>query len=184
MASSSVKRKREAAGDASFAEDGRAAADLGLDEEMADAVGGTLRLTSREGEAVEVDRAHARVSGLVRGALELESDVADVPVMDVGTDVLGLVVRYMEHHRGREPPPVEKPLKSNNLAEVVSDRFDADFMAGVYGRGGIRLVYELMLAANYLDIPSLLHLGAAKVAAVAMEADLSDVERVLDPSAE
>ena len=55
---------------------------------------------------------------------------------------------------------IEKPLKSANMAEVVSE-WDAAFVAIEQ-----EMLFELILAANYMNIKSLLDLTCAKVASM------------------
>ena len=55
---------------------------------------------------------------------------------------------------------IEKPLKSSNMSEVVSE-WDANFVKVEQD-----LLFELILAANYMDIKSLLDLTCAKVASM------------------
>ena len=56
---------------------------------------------------------------------------------------------------------IPKPMPSPNMADFVS-QWDADFME----RGDQEMLFELVLAANNLDIPSLLDLTCAKVASM------------------
>jgi len=56
---------------------------------------------------------------------------------------------------------IPKPMPSPNMADFVS-QWDADFME----RGDQEMLFELVLAANNLDIPSLLDLTCAKVASI------------------
>ena len=55
---------------------------------------------------------------------------------------------------------IEKPLKSPNMGEVV-DEWDAAFVTIDQ-----EMLFELILAANYMDIKSLLDLTCAKVASM------------------
>eukprot|EP00463_Aulacantha_scolymantha_P000166 TRINITY_DN1097_c0_g2_i1.p1 TRINITY_DN1097_c0_g2~~TRINITY_DN1097_c0_g2_i1.p1 ORF type:complete len:109 (+),score=21.46 TRINITY_DN1097_c0_g2_i1:392-718(+) len=83
----------------------------------------------------------------------------------------------MEHHKGVELKPVESPLKSTKMAEVCEDQWDASFIDGI---GEIRQdLYDLILAANYMDIKSLLHLGLAKVASLIKGKPLDKLKEIL-----
>merc|ERR1712115_646851 len=88
-----------------------------------------------------------------------------------------LVVEYMDHHKGVEPPIIEKPLRSKVMREVCKDGWDADFIDGI-GEDRQKL-YDLILAANYMDIKSLLHLGCAKVASLIKGQPLEKIKDIL-----
>ena len=64
----------------------------------------------------------------------------------------------MKYHLDNPAKEIEKPLKSGNIAEVTS-KWDADFIDLDQ-----ELLFEIILAANYMDIKSLLNLTCAKVA--------------------
>ncbi len=69
------------------------------------------------------------------------------------------VLEYCEYHKKDEPDEIQKPLKSTNLAEIVSE-FDAKFI----DIDDLEEIFEIIMAANYLDIKSLLDLSCAKIA--------------------
>ena len=71
------------------------------------------------------------------------------------------VLEYCEKHKNDNPPDIEKPLKSNNLYEIVSE-WDAKYI----DIENLEEIFEIILAANYLDIKSLLDLSCAKVASI------------------
>lgn len=58
-----------------------------------------------------------------------------------------------------EPEEIPKPLKSSNLAEIVSE-FDCKFI----DLDDLEAIFDIIMAANYLDIKSLLDLSCAKIA--------------------
>lgn len=78
--------------------------------------------------------------------------------------ILKLIVEYMDRHKGTEPPQVEKPLRSSYMVNVCKDKRDAKWIDRI-GKNRQEL-YDVILAANYMDIKSLLCLGCAKVASL------------------
>jgi S-phase kinase-associated protein 1 len=83
----------------------------------------------------------------------------EIPLPNVKMPILKKIVEYCEKHRADNPPEIEKPLKSNNLNDVVA-AWDAEFI----NIPNLEDIFEIILAANYLDVRSLLDLGCAKVA--------------------
>lgn len=95
----------------------------------------------------------------------------------MAANILAEIVAYMTHHRGVEPPIVEKPLRSKVMKDVCKDPFDADFIDRIGDNR--QALYDLILAANYMDIKSLLHLGCAKVASLIKGQPLEKIKDIL-----
>jgi len=121
---------------------------------------GSIKLVSKDGKEYSIEKKFVFISTLVKTSLETDSTAAEVPMLGVKGDILSKVVDYMVHHKGTEPPIVEKPLRSKVMKDVCKDPWDADFIDKI-GENRQQL-YDLILAANYMDIKSLLHLGCAK----------------------
>ena len=83
-----------------------------------------------------------------------------MPLSDVKSAVLAKVIEFCKHHVDQRLPEIEKPLRSTNLAEIVPE-WDAKFVDIEQ-----EVLFELILAANYMDIKSLLDLTCAKVASM------------------
>ena len=75
--------------------------------------------------------------------------------------ILKKIIEYCRHAKDSPPTEIEKPLKSANMQDVVADKWYAAFI-----EVDQEILFELILAANYLDIKSLLELGCASVAAM------------------
>lgn len=69
-------------------------------------------------------------------------------------------MEYCEKHKNNNPAEIEKPIKSSDMSENVSDPWDAKFI----DIENLEELFEIILAANFLDIKSLLDLSCAKVA--------------------
>lgn len=90
--------------------------------------------------------------------LELSTTLCDFDhkVMSYKTDeipseTLHHVVKYLSHHKGKEPDPLPCPVRSIHMAQIVSDKWDATFMDPF----DKKTIFEIILAANELDIKSL-----------------------------
>jgi S-phase kinase-associated protein 1 len=147
-------------GDAKKEAKGDAKADVkveGLDDGGADEV---LKLVSQELEKIPVPKKVAIMSELVKTMAEGDKEEKEIPLPNVKSAVLNKVVAYMKYHVDNPAKEIEKPLKSANMNEVVS-QWDADFVDVDQ-----ELLFELILAANYMDIKPLLDLTCAKVASM------------------
>lgn len=147
--------------------------DLSLEDDDAT---GSLKLVSMDGKEYEVERKSAFISKLVKTSVETDSTATEVPIPSAKAEVLELVVKYMTHHKGTEPPIIEKPLRSKTMKDVCN-AWDADFIDTI-GNDRQQL-YDLILAANYMDIKSLLHLGCAKVASLIKGQPLEKIRELL-----
>eukprot|EP00389_Voromonas_pontica_P008768 GDKH01013336.1.p1 GENE.GDKH01013336.1~~GDKH01013336.1.p1 ORF type:complete len:165 (+),score=37.55 GDKH01013336.1:142-636(+) len=121
-----------------------------------------VKLTSQSGEVFEVDVEVAKMSKLIDGMIENMGDDLDenIPLPNVKSNILAKVIEYCRHHKDNPPEEIVKPLKSANLSEVVSE-WDDQFVNVEQ-----ETLFELILAANYLDIKHLLDLTCAKVASM------------------
>ncbi|KAJ0404285.1 hypothetical protein ATCC90586_001442 [Pythium insidiosum] len=121
-----------------------------------------VNLVSQDGEKFEVTAAVASVSQLVKTMTAEEQDddeVPDVPLPNVKGPVLAKVIEFCQHHHDNPMKEIEKPLRTNDIRDAVSE-WDADFVEKL----DQEMLFELILAANYMDIKSLLDLTCAKVA--------------------
>lgn len=158
--------------------DEKAAAIKGLDDDK-DA-GKPLKLSSKDKKEFIVERKHSFISTLVKTSLESDDHSEEVPVPGTTGAILELVVEYMKEHKGVEPPIIEKPLRSKVMKDVCPHKWDAEFIDRV---GQVRQqLYDLILAANYMDIKSLLHLACAKVASLIKGQPLEKIKEILDPN--
>ena len=117
-----------------------------------------LKLQSQEGRVFEVEESVASKSLLIKNMVEDSGTDEEIPLPNVKSAILEKVIEYCRHYRDQIPPEIEKPLKSAVMQDVVP-AWDAAFVELEH-----EMLFELILAANYLDIKSLLDLSCAKVA--------------------
>ena len=109
--------------------------------------GKVIRLRSSDGEEFEVEEAVANQSQTIRHMIE--DDCADdgIPLPNVTAKILSKVIEYCKNH-----------VESNSGDDELKS-WDAEFM-----KVDLTVLYDLILAANYLDIGGLLHLTCQTVA--------------------
>ncbi|CAK4097631.1 unnamed protein product [Aphanomyces euteiches] len=112
---------------------------------------GRVNLVSTEGESFKVTYDVAVMSNLIKEQIEDISDVAqEIPLPNVKTNVLVKIVEFINYHHANPMKEIPKPIK-----------WDLDFINTSY-----EMIFELILAANYLNIKSLLELACARMSGV------------------
>merc|ERR1712146_13047 len=135
---------------------------MGKEEEMA-SLGedeGVLNLVSQEGDKFEVEKKFAKIPELVNTMISEDDDEEqqEIPLPNVKSQSLGNVIEFCKHYSEDPMNEIEKPLKSSNMNEVVQEWY-ANFVNVEQ-----EALFELILAANYMDIKPLLDLTCATVA--------------------
>ncbi len=118
---------------------------------------------SKEGDAFPVPSNVAKMSELVRSMIdeeEEEENTPEIPLPNVKAAVLKKVIEFCTHYNSEPMDEIEKPLKSSNMSQVVQQWY-ADYV-----NVDQALLFELILAANYMDIKPLLDLTCATVASM------------------
>lgn len=166
-----------AAAAAAPADEKKAVVAAGLDDKDDDQ--GMLKLISKSKKEFPIQRKYAKMSKLIRTALENDEKEEEIPIVGVESHILELVVQYLKEHKGVEPQAIEKPLRSKKMSDVCPYKWDATYIDKI---GDTRQqLYDLVLAANYLDIQPLLHLGCAKIASLIKGQPLEKFKEILDP---
>jgi S-phase kinase-associated protein 1 len=119
---------------------------------------------SKEGDPFPVDLEVAKMSELVKSMIDDNTDddeeVTEIPLPNVKAQILKKVIEYCQHYKEEPMNEIEKPLKSSEMSEVVQ-RWYADFVNVEQP-----VLFELILAANFMDIKPLLDLTCATVASM------------------
>jgi len=120
----------------------------------------TLKLISQEDEKFEIPKRIAIQSELVKTMSEGDKEENEIPLPNVKSATLRQVIEYLTYHVDNPAKEIEKPLKSIHMREVVCE-WDAKFVEIEQ-----EPLFELILAANYMDIKPLLELCCAKVSSM------------------
>merc|ERR1712187_752997 len=81
--------------------------------------------------------------------------------MGVKATILGKVLDFCKHHKDSKPSEIQKPLRSTKLQDCGVSEWDSEYVNVEH-----EVLFEIILAANYLDIKPLLDLTCAKVASM------------------
>lgn len=121
-----------------------------------------VTLASNEGSTIEVDRAVAERSILIKNLIEDLGDDAvvdsPIPIPNVNDPVLRKVIEWCEHHRNDAAQSADDD-NDNRKKTTDIDEWDQKFM-----QVDQEMLFEIILAANYLDIKALLDVGCKTVA--------------------
>ena len=130
-------------------------------EESIQELGKSVILVSQDGEQFTINIKIAKMSELVKDMVDDDYDdtkIQEIPLPNVKAHVLRKVIEFSEHYQSDPLSTIEKPLKSSNIKENVSEWY-AEFI-----NLDQEVIFELILAANYMDIEPLLDLSCAKIA--------------------
>jgi len=162
----------------------------GLDEEEDD---GEIKMVSKKDKETEkaeeysVSKKYIFISKLVKVSIDNDPMATTVPLPGVSGKILGHIVSYMNHHKGVAPEKIDKgwddpeggPKKTMQdiCRERKLDVWDADYIDKI--AEDKQDLYDIILAANYMDIQSLLYLGCAKMAWLIKGKPLEDIKDIL-----
>ncbi|KAJ2809142.1 hypothetical protein H4R20_000321 [Coemansia guatemalensis] len=129
-----------------------------------------IKLAAADGAVISVEQDMAEQSGTIRNILnDVGISSTPIPVPNVSGPILSKIVDYWRHHRGdasRRRPREPLPGEENDSCEAATqhaisqmDDFDHEFCRIDQGT-----LFDIMLAANFLDVPPLLDLVGYTVA--------------------
>eukprot|EP00069_Balaena_mysticetus_P012161 bmy_01367T0 len=121
----------------------------------------SIKLQSSDGEIFEVDVEIVKQSVTIKTMLEdlgMDDEGDDpVPLPNVNAAILKKVIQWCTHHKDDPPPPEDDENKEKRTDDIPV--WDQEFLKVDQGA-----FFELILAANYLDIKGLLDVTCKTVA--------------------
>ncbi|KAF7728594.1 suppressor of kinetochore protein mutant [Apophysomyces ossiformis] len=131
----------------------------------------SVHLLSSDNEEFPVDKEVAERSVLIKNMLEDigESD-APIPLPNVTAKVLRKVIEWCEHHR---EDPVTQDDQDRRSTDI--DEWDQKYM-----EVDQETLFDIILAANYLDIKPLLDVGCKTVANMIKGKSAEEIRRTFN----
>ena len=119
-----------------------------------------VKLISSDNVEKEVDLDLLKKSKLLENCNEGEV----IPLKEVDSKNLDLIIMYLEHYKNMEPKEIPKPFPERTddefLRGILNDDWTFDFLKNF----SIEDAVSLVDAANYLQIEGLINILAAKLA--------------------
>ncbi|KZV41122.1 hypothetical protein F511_09318 [Dorcoceras hygrometricum] len=116
-------------------------------------------LKSSDGETFEVDEAVAVESQTIKHMIEDNCADTTIPLPNVTSKILAKVIEYCKRHVESAAKASSDGVSTDKVVDDDLKNFDAEFVKVDQGT-----LFDLILAANYLNIKSLLDLTCQTVA--------------------
>lgn len=146
----------------------------GIEDKTVSKEKSTITLVSEDGKQFEINVEAAKGSTHLSHFMEGGDPSMPMPLPKVKSHVLEKIVEYLEYYKNRKPKEIHKPLPNLPFTHLV-DEWDAKFISLEN-----RLIFELMLGANYLDIPGLLDLCGAKIAVEIRSKSVAEIRKAFN----
>jgi len=105
-----------------------------------------------------------------------EDDIVEIPLPNVKATVLAKVIEYCTHYKDEPMTTITTPLKSNRVEEIVQEWY-ANFV-----KVEQIMLFELVTAANFMDIKPLLDLTCLAVSVYIKGKSAEEIRRIFNIS--
>ena len=136
-----------------------------------------IKLRSSDSEIFEVDVEIAKMSETIKTLLEDscldDDDEEPIPLPDVNAAILRKVIEWSIHHKDDPPPAADEENREKRTEDI--EPYDQEFLKVDQGT-----LFELILAANYLDIKGLLDVTCKTVANMIKGKTLEEIRKTFN----
>lgn len=124
----------------------------------------TIILISESGTNYEVNVKNCLTSDFLQKIYEEENENNRVAIVefDYTDNLMEKLKSYLDYHEGKEVPPLDKPIRSNDMIKNCNCKWDAFFIDDV--ADSKQDLFNLALIAYKLNIKSLIDLCCVKIA--------------------
>lgn len=111
----------------------------------------TVRFKTVDNEIIKIKRELLKVSNVLKGFKNATEDDQPVTLANLRADILRKIVSWIEQHKDDSPVEDDDEDSDKQSGEITS--WDKDFLNVDH-----QVIFELILAANYLEIKGLVNL--------------------------
>ena len=130
-----------------------------------------ITLKSSEDKQFKISEKAAKRAKVFNDLLEDYGKNENIP-LEINSETLESVIKYLEHYENQEPKIIEKPLKSSDLTKVL-DTWDYEFIS----KFSLEKSVDLVNAANYINLDSLLQLSLCRIASEMVDQPIEEVQK-------
>ncbi|CAN1759303.1 SKP1-like protein 4 [Linum perenne] len=125
-----------------------------------------LTLKSSDGETFEVSEAVASKSKMIKNMIDDDCADGTIPVANVTGKVMAKVIEYCKKHGSSSDQAAANPLKD----------WDGKFVKEL----SMEMLFDVTLAANYLDIKELLDLACEYIASMMKGKEPEEIRKIFN----
>uniref|UniRef100_A0A6V2AFM3 E3 ubiquitin ligase complex SCF subunit n=1 Tax=Ditylum brightwellii TaxID=49249 RepID=A0A6V2AFM3_9STRA len=141
-----------------------------------------INLKSKDGVVFEIQSSAAKISVLVVTTIDLDDEdeydedrKPTVEIPKVESTCLSKVVDFCNHYMKEPLRPIKTPLEGNSLEEVVTQEWYRNFVSVEQS-----LLFQLVQAANFMEIQPLLDLACLQVSTILMGKSAEEIRVILN----
>jgi len=139
-----------------------------------------VKLRSEDGGVFEINANAAKLSKLIAEAVfddddadgDADDEIVDIP--KVKSECLRKVIEFCEQHVKEPLNPITHTMEADSFDEIVTQEFYRDFVTVEQP-----LLFQLVQAANFMNIQPLLDLACLQVANILMGKSAEDIRSIL-----
>ena len=135
-----------------------------------------LILESSDNQKIEIDIESAQKSHLLEIYIDISSNLQEpIKLPDIKFDILKKIVEYLTHYKDKTPKDIPRPMPFSDLSKVL-DEWNVNFINSIE----LDNIFDLITAADYMDIPSLLDLSSAKMTSLNMNNTVQEIQAMFN----
>ena len=117
-----------------------------------------VRLLCSDEVTIEVDVAVISLSKLIKGLIDDQGAEEIIPLVGVKSGILNKIIEMCVYLQTKPEPEIIKPLIDTDMAKVVDDPWYVNYINVEHD-----VLFELIMASNYLDVTPIIELACAKL---------------------
>merc|ERR1711964_450223 len=127
------------------------------------------------------------MSSTINHVLEMDKHAIEIELRDVTDgEILTRIGKYVNHHQGKTPAPIVKPIQSDQFAKIVEAKEDVELIEEIFqhkkieeGKQASTFFYNTLLTANMLGVKGFVPLCIAKIATIVKQMSPDEIKRIL-----